>query len=72
GSYCPRNLHLLPTTDTYLSKVSDDPDNLEDVDDEELNAHLLNEEASKLKERIWIGLNADFLLEQESKRLKQE
>ncbi|CAI4906474.1 CPS_HP_G0103490.mRNA.1.CDS.1 [Saccharomyces cerevisiae] len=70
--YCPRNLHLLPTTDTYLSKVSDDPDNLEDVDDEELNAHLLNEEASKLKERIWIGLNADFLIEQESKRLKQE
>ena len=25
-----------------------------------------------MKERIWIGLNADFLLEQESKRLKQE
>ena len=70
--YCPRNLHLLPTTDAYLSKVSDDPENLEDVDDDELNAHLLSEEASKLKERIWIGLNADFLLEQESKRLKQE
>ncbi|CAI6534176.1 AIS_HP2_G0021120.mRNA.1.CDS.1 [Saccharomyces cerevisiae] len=68
----PRNLHLLPTTNAYLSKVSDDPDNLGDVDDEELNAHLLNEEASKLKERIWVGLNADFLLEQESKRLKQE
>ncbi|CAI2014624.1 hypothetical protein SEUBUCD646_0G04900 [Saccharomyces eubayanus] len=70
--YRPRNLHLLPTSDAYLSKVCDDPDNLDDVDDEELNAHLLNEEASKLKERIWVGLNAEFLLEQESKRLKQE
>lgn len=25
-----------------------------------------------MKERIWTGLNGDFLLEQESKRLKQE
>ncbi|CCE64320.1 hypothetical protein TPHA_0H01120 [Tetrapisispora phaffii CBS 4417] len=70
--YRPRNLHLLPTTESLLSKVEDDPDNLDDVDDEELDAQLLDEEASKLKERIWIGLNGDFLLEQESKRLKQE
>lgn len=70
--YRPRNLHLLPTTEALLNKVADDPENLEDVDDEELEAQLLDEEASRLKERIWIGLNGDFLLEQESKRLKQE
>ncbi|EDO17947.1 hypothetical protein Kpol_1010p65 [Vanderwaltozyma polyspora DSM 70294] len=70
--YRPKNLHLLPTTDSLLAKVEDDPDNLDDVDDEELDAQLLDEEASRLKERIWIGLNGDFLLEQESKRLKQE
>ncbi|AET40308.1 transcription factor TFIIIB subunit BRF1 Ecym_5570 [Eremothecium cymbalariae DBVPG len=70
--YRPRNLHLLPTTRTLLSKVSDDPENLEDVDDDELNAHILDEEAFRLKERIWIGINGEYLLEQESKRLKQE
>ncbi|KAM3159461.1 B-related factor 1 [Lachancea thermotolerans] len=68
----PRNLHLLPTTSALLSKVADDPEDLQDVDDEELDSQLLDEEASKLKERIWIGINGDFLLEQESKRLKQE
>ncbi|KAL3230688.1 Transcription factor IIIB 70 kDa subunit [Nakaseomyces bracarensis] len=70
--YRPRNLKLLPTTATLLAKVSDDPENLEDVEDEDLDAIILDEEASKLKERIWIGINSDYLLEQESKRLKQE
>lgn len=70
--YRPRNLHLLPKTESLLAKVIDDPDNLEDVDDEELEAQLLDDEASKLKERIWIGINGEYLLEQESKRLKME
>lgn len=70
--YRPRNLHLLPTTESLLAKVTDDPENLEDVDDEELDAQLLDDEASKLKERIWIGINGEYLLEQESKRLKME
>lgn len=70
--YRPQNLHLLPTSASLLSKVNDDPDNLDDVDDEELDSHLLDEEASKLKERIWLGINGDYLLEQRSKRLKQE
>ncbi|SCU79484.1 LADA_0B00980g1_1 [Lachancea dasiensis] len=68
----PRNLHLLPTTSSLLAKIADDPEDLLDVDDEELDSQLLDEEASKLKERIWIGINGDFLLEQESNRLKQE
>lgn len=68
----PRNLHLLPTTSSLLSTVPDDPENLDDVDDEDLDAQLLDEDASKLKERIWIGINGEYLLEQESKRLKLE
>lgn len=68
----PKNLHLLPTTNSLLEKINDDPDNLEDVDDEEISTLILDEEASKLKERIWLGLNEEYLLEQETKRLKQE
>lgn len=70
--YRPRNLHLLPTTASLLAKISDDPENLDDVDDEDLEAQLLDEKASKLKERIWIDINGEYLLEQESKKLKQE
>lgn len=70
--YRPKNLHLLPKTEEYLIKVSDDPENLSDVDDEEIESVLLDEEASKLKERIWIGINEEYLLEQENKRLKEE
>ena len=70
--YRPRNLHLLPKTEEYLTKISDDPENLSDVDDEEIESVLLDEEASKLKERIWISINEDYLLEQENKRLKEE
>lgn len=68
----PRNLYLLPSTQSLLDKISDDPVNLDDVDDEELDGHILDDHASKLKERIWIGINGEYLLEQESKRLKQE
>ncbi|CAR27208.1 ZYRO0C11440p [Zygosaccharomyces rouxii] len=70
--YRPTNLHLLPNSQSFLSKVSDDAENLDDVDDDELESQLLDEEASKLKERIWIGINGEYLLEQESKRLKLE
>ena len=70
--YRPKNLHLLPKTDEILGKVRDDAENLEDADDSELEGILLDEEASKLKERVWLGLNEEFLLEQENKRLKEE
>ncbi|CAL9731478.1 transcription factor IIIB 70 kDa subunit [Monosporozyma unispora] len=70
--YRPQNLHLLPKTEEYLTKVTDDPDNLSDVDDEEIESVILDEEASKLKERIWIGINEEYLIEQENKRLKEE
>ncbi|CCF58373.1 hypothetical protein KAFR_0E02200 [Kazachstania africana CBS 2517] len=70
--YRPKNLHLLPTTESLLTKINDDPENLEDVDDDELDGLLLDEEASKLKERIWVGINEEYLIEQENKRLKEE
>lgn len=70
--YRPRNLHLLPTTQSKLDSIADDPENLEDVDDDELETVILDDEAVKLKERIWIGINEDYLLEQENKRLKEE
>jgi len=68
----PRNLNKLPTTQDVLSKVSSEEANFDDIDDDEVDAFILTEQESNLKERVWIGLNEDFLLEQEQKRLKAE
>lgn len=70
---CPKNLvKNCPTTAQILAKVRDDEvvDDLDD-DDEVLNIKLDPEEVQQ-KERIWIGLNHDFLIAQEKKRLKME
>ena len=49
------------------SAVSDDPDDLADVDDDiEVQNALLTEEESNLKEKIWVEFNKDYLREQES------
>ncbi|RPA89870.1 cyclin-like protein [Choiromyces venosus 120613-1] len=51
------------------SIISDDPDNLDDVDDDiEVQNALLTEEERDLKEKIWVEFNKDYLL----KRLKKE
>ncbi|KAG0131303.1 cyclin-like protein [Tuber indicum] len=51
------------------STISDDPDNLDDVDDDfEVQNALLTEEERDLKEKIWVEFNKDYLL----KRLKKE
>ena len=51
--------------------VSDDPDNLEDVDDDwEVQGALLNDAEAELKEKIWTEFNKDWIREQELKRLK--
>ncbi|KAG7880686.1 hypothetical protein KL905_002660 [Ogataea polymorpha] len=69
----PRNLlKALPKTEALLSRIPDDPDNLDDADDDEINNILLTEEESKLKERLWVGSNQEFLLAQETKRLKED
>lgn len=70
--YRPKNLHLLPTTDSILEKIPDG-DNFDDLeDDDEILASILDESEAKEKERIWVGLNAEYLIEQEEKRLKKE
>jgi transcription factor IIIB subunit 2 len=68
----PKNLHKLPTTAQVLENVSSSVDNFDDISDAEIDGFLLTEEESLLKERVWTGLNEDFLLEQEQKRLKAE
>lgn len=48
--------------------VSDDPDDLRDVDDDvEVMSALLSEEEAGLKEKIWVEFNKDYLREQECK-----
>ena len=69
----PRNLvKNLPKTQQLLEKISSESKTFDDLDDAELDDILLTEEESKIKERLWTGLNHDFILAQEKKRLKQE
>lgn len=68
----PKNLvKYLPKTSELLKSIPSD-DEFDELDDSELDAFLLNEEEIKLKERVWTGLNQDFLIAQEKKRLKME
>jgi len=51
--------------------VSDDPENLADVDDDwEVNYALLNDHEADTKAAIWTEHNKDWIREQEMKRLK--
>ncbi|CAH2353873.1 transcription factor IIIB 70 kDa subunit [[Candida] railenensis] len=69
----PKNLvKNLPKTADLLEKVSSVADNFDDLSDDELDAFLLNDAEIELKERVWTGLNQDFLIAQEKKRLKSE
>lgn len=69
----PKNLAMaLPSTLDILQRVPDDPHNLEDADDEEIEACLLSREESLQKERLWVGSNQEYLIEKEQKRLKLE
>ncbi|OUM51870.1 hypothetical protein BVG19_g1006 [[Candida] boidinii] len=68
----PKNLTKLGTTEDLLAKISDEAENLDDVDDYEVDSILLTEEESNMKERVWTGSNQDYLLAMEAKRLKEE
>ncbi|CAK7902606.1 transcription factor IIIB 70 kDa subunit [[Candida] anglica] len=69
----PRNLvKYLPKTSDMLAKVASDKDNFDDINDDEMDEFVLNPEEVELKERLWTGLNQDFLIAQEKKRLKEE
>ena len=43
-----------------------------DLDDEELDAFILNEEEVKIKERVWIEFNRDYLEKTLERQLKME
>ncbi|RLV90194.1 Transcription factor IIIB 70 kDa subunit [Spathaspora sp. JA1] len=69
----PKNLvKNLPKTGEILERVSSEAELNSDDDDDIVLESKLSEAEIKIKERIWTGLNQDFLLEQERKRLKQE
>lgn len=69
----PKNLVAnLPKTDNILQNVSSEVELNSDDDDEIVLESKLTEEEVAIKERIWTGLNHDYLVEQEKKRLKQE
>lgn len=68
----PRNLVAnLPRSSDVLATVPDG-ETFSDIDDDELDDFILTEEESLLKERIFVNLNADYLLEMAEKKLKQE
>lgn len=68
----PKNLVAnLPTTEDVLKEIPD-KDTFSDLDDTELDGCLLTEEESAIKERVFINLNGDYILESEQKRLKAE
>ncbi|KAI5819325.1 cyclin-like protein [Pyronema omphalodes] len=53
------------------STVSNDPDNLNDVDDDwEVQAAVLDDQEAEMKKKIWTEFNKEWLREQEMKRLK--
>lgn len=69
----PRNLSKnLPKSEDILGTISLHPTDFSDLDDAELLLFKLTDEEHQLKERVWTGLNHDFLLAQERKRLKEE
>ncbi|KAK9475694.1 cyclin-like protein [Lipomyces japonicus] len=57
---------------TIRRVLSDDPERLSDVDDDEIMSVMLNEHEVTAKSELWMQLNAAYLQEQEQKKLKQE
>lgn len=50
----------------------DDNDRLSDLDEEELDAFILTEEEVKIKERLWMEFNKDYLANVAEKHLRAE
>jgi transcription factor IIIB subunit 2 len=69
----PRNLVANnPKTNELLETINSNVELNSDDDDEEILSIKLTPSEVELKERIWTGLNHDFIIAQEKKRLKQE
>jgi transcription factor IIIB subunit 2 len=56
----------------WASQIPDDPEDLADVDDEEIEATILTEMEAEIKSQVWMSMNREYLIEQENKRLKME
>lgn len=57
---------------TWVSRVSDDPENLSDVDDDEVERQICTEAEVVKRKRLWMSLNHDYELEQAHRRNKIE
>lgn len=59
--------------DEPVTKRSGTPtDNFSDLDEEELDAFILDEEEVKIKERVWVEFNKDYLEKMLERQLKME
>ena len=58
--------------DPKASGISDDPENLSDVDDDEINSIILPTHQVKDREQLWLTLHKDYELEQAHKRNKKQ
>lgn len=70
----PRNLVAnLPSSQDRLNLISSKEElGDDDIDDEELESFYFSPEEIKKRETVWISKNKEYLIEQETKRLKQE
>lgn len=70
----PRNLVAnLPSSQDRLDLISSKEElGDDDIDDEELESFYFSPEEIKKRETVWISKNKEYLIEQETKRLKQE
>lgn len=61
------------STEPAVPKRSGIPtDNFSDLDEEELDAFILDEEEVKIKERVWVEFNKDYLEKMLERQLKME
>lgn len=58
--------------DPTAAGISDDPDNLSDVDDDEIDGVVLPSHIAEQKEVLWLSLNKDYVLDEARKRNKME
>lgn len=56
----------------WESKISDEPYALNDVDDDEIESLILTPSEVKLKEQVWMSLNAEYLIEEEKRKQKRK
>lgn len=64
-TYSPTHVYACPPTPEGYEDEEDDPDNLSDVDDPEIEAMILGEEEVAIRTELWTELNKEYLEQQE-------